>query len=141
MRMMSHSVLWLCLVIITGCGGDGFNLAPVSGTVSLNDQPLADTLVTFAPTSTVGPPSWGRTDANGTYSLQTRDGERGAVIGEHRVTITTAEAPEASNERDDVYGSSTPEKVPARYNTDSELTFTVSEDSAEGSADFKLTSP
>jgi hypothetical protein len=112
----------------------------------MDGQPLADALVTFMPqaglgASEAGPSSWGRTDAQGAYTLVLGDEDQtpGAVVGTHQVMITTAEEPNASDERDDVYGSSTPEKVPPRYNSQTQLTIDVPEDGKED-ADFELTS-
>jgi hypothetical protein len=127
-----------------GCGDSDFQFAPVSGKVTLNDQPLADATITFLPSGSAGeagPPSWAVTDAQGSYSLQSRDGQTGAVVGQHRVMITTSKEPEGDDERDDVYANRTPEKVPLRYNAETELTFDVPVEGAEGNADFTLTAP
>lgn len=146
MNRIYFHVLVLLSLVLTGCGGAGFDLAPVSGKVTLNGEPLPDAMVTFMPIggsgSVAGPPSWGKTDAQGMYTLQTRDGEAGAVVGRHLITITTESEGGDGGEGDDVYGSgATAEKVPARYNTDSEEEFDVPKEGKEGTANFDLTSP
>ncbi len=82
----------LCLLVfvsLVGCGGK-FSTAPVSGTITLNGQPLADATVTFTPEA-VGadvPTSSGRTDTAGKYSLSMISDETpGALIGKHTVRI------------------------------------------------------
>jgi hypothetical protein len=86
----------------------------VSGKVTVGGQPLANALITFAPAD--GSPSFGRTDADGSYNLiwssQRGRSIEGAQIGEHTVTITTFQPgdPTAKPARADV-----PEKVPYKY--------------------------
>jgi hypothetical protein len=93
-RIIAAALLSLALA---GCGGP--DVAPVSGRITLNGQPLAGAHVTFQPVSpgpNVRPEvagSVGRTDAAGQYSLRLVEPDRaGALVGEHRVTISTAEA-------------------------------------------------
>ncbi len=79
------------LAMMAGCGNDG--IAPVSGTVTHNGQPVANVFVVFNPKATgdnhfPGPFSTGITDANGKYRLRTRKGSNGAVIGPHSVGFT-----------------------------------------------------
>jgi hypothetical protein len=86
------TVLVGCLVPL-GCGGQDYELAPVSGRVTLKGKPIADLLVSFQPhqegNATPGPGSFGRTDAEGYYSLKILDEHSadGAVLGAHTVTI------------------------------------------------------
>jgi hypothetical protein len=77
------------LLIAAGCGG-GLNTAPVTGVITLDDEPLPNASVTFTPNTgdDTAPTSNGRTDADGHYTLTvTVSGEEGAVIGNHFVTI------------------------------------------------------
>lgn len=77
------------LLLAAGCGS-GLDTAPVSGTITLNGQPLANASVTFTPAATglEAPASNGRTDASGNYTLQvTVTGDKGAVKGMHTVRI------------------------------------------------------
>jgi hypothetical protein len=88
----------LAAALVAGCDA-GVATVPVSGRVTLNNQPLAGATVTFQPVRAVegaepvGPGSVGRTNAEGRYELRLIEPDRpGAVMGRHVVTITTAEA-------------------------------------------------
>lgn len=83
-----------CAVSLAGCGSQPYNLAPVSGTVTINGEPLAGAHVNFQPIASdrqkpePGPGSFGMTDENGHYSLEAIDPPaEGAVVGNHRITI------------------------------------------------------
>ena len=78
------------LLFAQGCGGT-FNAAPVSGTITLNGQPLKDATVTFTPQGggNESPASSGRTDSSGNYSLtMISDNSTGALIGKHSVRVS-----------------------------------------------------
>jgi hypothetical protein len=136
---MIRSVL-ICLAVafVAGCGGSG-KTVPVSGIVTLNGKPLASAHVSFLPQEgKVAPGSDGTTDETGHYELTvTVTGESGAVPGKHTVRITAADANQTAG--DDTI-KRVPEPVPARYNSQSTLEFTVP---AKGTdkADFPLTAP
>jgi hypothetical protein len=139
--MRIHFFIWM-LLLAAGCGGPAYRVQPVSGTVTLDGHPLADARVSFEPRRegdafVAGPGSYGITDATGRYQLRTLDGQRGAVVATHDVTISTyqGKADPASDEPTII----TPEKVPARYFEPGSLTFTVPADGSEA-ADFQLVS-
>ncbi|NOX99156.1 MAG: DUF4198 domain-containing protein [Verrucomicrobia bacterium] len=106
-------LLGLALLCFAGCGDPGFSLVPVSGIITLNGKPLANASVVFSPASgQAGPSSVGTTDGQGQYQLTTLDqGETGAVLGSHRVTITTAKSSDPNDERAPI----SREFVPRRY--------------------------
>lgn len=132
----------LVLVAATGCGGGGesYDFAPVSGTVTLDGDPLSNATVTFQPTgkdAKTGPGSYGKTDAQGKYTLKvTTTGDKGAVVGKHRVLITR----DIEEDENDA-GSTVPPKdqLPKKYNRETTLEFDVPPDGSE-SADFQLES-
>lgn len=136
--------LGLGLLVAAGCAGS--NVAPVSGTVTLNGKPLAHATVVFQPLGddkNPGPGSTGTTDANGRYSLSgMTTGAAGALVGKHRVSITAYEgdvegessAPNATNK---VIRKAL---VPAEYNVQTRLTFDVPRGGST-SADFDLKVP
>lgn len=107
-------------LLLAGCGSDG-DLARVKGKVALDGEPLEDATVQFQPTAEGGAPSSGKTDAKGRYELMFTFNARGAMPGEHVVSITTAETyfDEAGNERE------REERVPAKYNRQTTLKRTV----------------
>jgi len=134
-----------CLLIVVvsfllpcGCGGPDYELAPVSGRVTLNGKPLADIQVSFQPShagkSAPGPGSFGTTDADGRYSLKTvtEPPVQGAVVGRHVVTFR-ARSPQ-SLKTDEAVAPGV--MLPVRA-VDGSLSFDVT---AEGTdqADFKL---
>ncbi len=112
----------------------------------MDGQPLVATVVVFSPDN--GRPSRGKTDAEGKYELTYIGETRGAKVGHHRVEIAPNEEGEDESEieaataGEDVSASSPvkPEKtrVPARYNTNSELEADVK--AGESVFDFKLES-
>lgn len=67
-------------------------LTEVSGKVTMNGQPLKNVRVDFHPDpdqGTRGSGSSGTTDENGNFTLTyTAGGQRGAVIGHHRVIVS-----------------------------------------------------
>jgi hypothetical protein len=110
------------LVALSGCSGQGDRppLGRVSGTVTLDGQPLADLEVTFSPEK--GRPSAGRTDGSGRYELIYVLTTKGAKVGKHRVFIGGPPA-----DADDGAAQKTGDRptIPARYSRQSELTADV----------------
>lgn len=121
------------LLLVLGCSGapsDQPELGEVTGTVTLDDRPLANVWVGFAPQD--GRSSMGLTDKDGRYKLDYLFDTPGAKVGQHTVTITTP--------REDESGGEVPnfkELVPAHYNTNSTLTADVKP--GENKIDFPLT--
>jgi hypothetical protein len=96
----------LCgLLAFGGCRDK--NLATVSGTVTLDGEPLEEVRVQFQPLDRKRPSS-AVTDVHGRYSLQYTFEKMGAEIGRHVVSIASEDA--AGNPR-----------VPAKYNLKSTL--------------------
>ena len=121
----------LLLGLLIGCGASGPETSTVEGTVTLDGQPLAGALLIFTPQGTAGGRmSGGQTDAQGHYELTYSRDQMGAVPGEHKIEITTY----GQGEGDEP----TPEKLPAKYNTQSELIKTV--EPGENTIDFELSS-
>src|SRR5438128_1111674 len=83
-----------CCVLVFAVGCDaGPKLVPVSGKVTLDGKPLVGATVGFypqnKPSRELGPLSTGKTDDKGEFSLVTvLKREPGAVVGQHRVSIT-----------------------------------------------------
>jgi len=127
----SWSAAGLLLIALIGCGRS--DLGTVSGTVTLDGEPLADAMVIFTP-MTGGRPAAGRTDAQGKYEVIHDRSDKGALFGEHVVEISTGD--ELANEDDTI--TTIPEKVPAKYNIASDLRATV--ESGANVFDFALTS-
>src|SRR5688500_14472551 len=84
----------LLVAVLSGCG-DGTKplpeLAPVTGTITMDGKPLADAEVLFIPASSVGFTAAATTDSSGAYTLQTASGKDsgpGAPAGEYKVTVS-----------------------------------------------------
>lgn len=123
---MRLRLLFLGLVIAAcGCGG-GSRTVPVSGQVKLDGRPLADAQVTFRPDSkelNPGPASYGKTDADGRFTLRTMDDRGGAVVGPHKVRVSIPVKVPGGNE-----DAPSVDKLPAKYSgEDSVLRVTVPE--------------
>jgi hypothetical protein len=107
------------LVGLMGCD-NGPVVSSVHGKVTLDGAPLANANLLFSPEK-AGRSSLGRTDANGEYKLLFNTETDGALVGKMKVRITTAEEYTDSRDRTRLR----PEKLPAKYNEQSELTADV----------------
>ncbi|QDU90820.1 hypothetical protein Pla175_42330 [Pirellulimonas nuda] len=136
-------VALLAVGLSAGCSKPDFAVAPVAGTVTLGGEPLAGALVTFQPRASeggilAGRPSVGETGPDGRYQLETYDGYEGAVVGTHRVSISTFRKKAAEGDSSSVVVIAE-ERVPARYNRQSELSVEVPS-SGLGDCNFELSS-
>lgn len=119
MFIRTRSRLLVCVsvalsVSVTGCFR-GPELGAVTGTVTLDGEPLANAEVVFQPPG--GSPSVATTDSAGRYELEYTKDKPGAVLGTHTVRITaqTTKVDESGNE------VQIPQRVPERYNYRSQL--------------------
>jgi len=73
---------------LSGCGGGGPKLAPVSGIVTLNGKPFKDADIVFVPDGSgdEGLPGLDKTGPEGNYMAMT-GGRRGLVPGKYKVHI------------------------------------------------------
>ncbi|MCA9194463.1 MAG: carboxypeptidase regulatory-like domain-containing protein [Planctomycetales bacterium] len=134
-------VLLSAFAFMAGCGDGGPSMGKVSGTVTLDGKPMPKLRVSFSPEGG-GASAVGTTNSDGHYELVCLN-KKGAPIGLHKVSITTVREVSSST----TMGSSTDasggesyenqgaassyskadlkpnagEKVPARYNRDTEL--------------------
>ncbi len=101
----------------------------------MDGKPLANATVVFIPEN--GRPAGARTDERGHYVQYFTAGRKGAIPGKNSIRITTrGDASEAAD------GTPIParrETVPAKYNSDSALEFTV-EPGKKNIANFDLDS-
>ena len=128
------NVPFLLLLVCTGCGGgptDYPDMGTVSGTVTMDGQPLVDARIAFQPEG--NRPSYGVTDSSGYYTLTYSATKEGAKVGKHKVSISTFR-----DEGDPEDPQITAETVPNKYNTKSELTAMV--EGGSNTFDFALTS-
>jgi hypothetical protein len=91
--------LAIVVAMAVGCGGPA--TVPVSGTVTLDGEPVDGATVTFVPEGE-GRPANGNTDASGNFTLTTFTGGDGALPGSYNVTVFKTAAPvEADTEGED----------------------------------------
>lgn len=131
-----HRTLRLCspaiaCLMISGCGSDELN--SVSGTVTLDGQPLKGAFVTFSPAEG-GRPASAETDDEGRYELQYSRTSKGTGAGKYVVTIRTGTSTDE--------GEEIPEKLPARYHDEAADNPEMRVEVTPGgnTFDFKLTS-
>ena len=129
--------LGVCLLVVAciGCGPGGPEIAPVQGTVTMDGDPLPNASVVFVPEN--GRPAGATTDSQGRYKLTFSEGREGAMLGKHKVRISTASDPSETPGGEPIPG--TPETIPMKYNALTELEFTVKA-GEPNTADFELES-
>ncbi len=104
----------LLFLFVVGCQ-HGPEIAPVSGSVTLDGRPLDSAEVSFEPRE--GRASHALTDKDGHYQLRYTRDTMGALVGSHIVRIKSLTELMGPNGQSIVR----PQIVPARYNTRSEL--------------------
>ncbi len=110
-----------------GCsGGDGLPRESLSGTVTLDGQPLESGLIQFEPTKPDIPTMTGGEIKNGSYSVPRSEG---AVPGPYRVLITSnpkeAEIDPDEGEMPGMVPMPKAAGIPSKYNAQSTLTAEV----------------
>ena len=121
-------------LILAGCG-ERVKMGRVSGKVTYKGQPVPNGAITFLP-SPSGPPATGAIE-NGTYTLQTPEFGRGAVLGKHEVMITALQdAPTwGPEERTPL----PPPIIPVKFGDTSTSGLTAEVQEGENTIDFDLT--
>ncbi|MBA2117453.1 carboxypeptidase-like regulatory domain-containing protein [Bremerella alba] len=132
-RLFSLFLVSCCLI---GCSSSGPELGTVDGTVTLDGNPLPKAVVSFRPVAG-GRTAEGVTDENGNFIIEFAAGAKGALLGDHEIRVTTyREKVIGDNGR--VEDPGVPEKVPKRFNEESELIRTV--EPGSNHFDLELTS-
>ncbi len=125
-----------CLILISGCGSSTAKpeilskLVPVTGSVSLDGEPLAGVMITYLPEA--GPAgaemAFGLTDETGKYTLHSQitgyppDKSQGAVPANYRVYITKLVMPDGSPVQGEITDAEAEEKgarqlLPSKYSS------------------------
>lgn len=84
----------IAIACVVGCGGQGFESAEVSGTVTVGGAPAPGLMIQFEPADGEGtrlPPGTGVTNADGKYVLLRPGGKPGAVVGKNTVRVLNGE--------------------------------------------------
>jgi len=94
MRRSLYGVgLTFVCALMMGCGESGPDLYEVKGKLVFSDgSPVAGVTVQFLPTESGMPESTGLTGSDGSFTLTSRGGQKGAVKGKHKVVIQTEKA-------------------------------------------------
>jgi hypothetical protein len=137
LRSLALPLLLGLMLLQPGCGSKE-GLAPVSGVVLLEGQPLADANIVLHPVKASGAgPFVATTDAAGKFSLGPTTGPAGsgAVPGEYRLTVSTLKTEPGPPGKDDAIPKVLiPERVPDNYSRGN-MRFIVPEG---GNTDVKL---
>jgi hypothetical protein len=136
-RFVGFSGLTLSLAC-AGCGaGDELPRQAVSGTVTLNGQPLELGIIQFRPSSAVEPVPAGAEIKGGAFTIP-RD--EGPTPGNYRVFINSS-GPKKALTKAETSGEKMPgilpDLIPAKYNSESTLTAKVAADKPN-TYDFSL---
>jgi hypothetical protein len=128
-RLGPSLVMFAALVVAIGCSGSSDNLPreAVSGTVTLDGQPLASGSISFNPPANAGEgmTGGGSQIQNGKFSIP-RD--MGLVPGNYNVAIYASN--KAEQTRPAQVGAGNPKNrakdlIPAKYNTNTELKYEI----------------
>lgn len=120
MKNLFLYVSLLGMVMLAGCQGSGTE--GVTGTVTLDSQPLSDAEVVFTPENG-GRPASAVTNESGEYDLRYTVDKPGAPAGKYSVVIRTGTSKIGADGNEE----QVPEVVPAKYNRRSELTAEIVE--------------
>jgi hypothetical protein len=122
------------LFVLAGCGAKtDLPLAPVSGTITINQVPAPNLSVIFQPEN--GRPSMAITDESGRYELRYSQEHSGALIGRHTVLISSGDVSDAGVAR------SSRVSIPEEYNRRSMLSAEVKSGRNRFDFDLKISSP
>lgn len=125
--------LSLAAVLCAGCGGDSSGRLPLAGDVTLDGQPLDKGTIEFHPEAGAAGLTGG-TITDGRFQIPA---EQGAVPGTYTVRIYaaatdgTTEAPPEPPGPEAAQGPLAAERIPSRYNVESELQTTISDTNSE----------
>lgn len=111
----------VCVAFCIGCNTSKFEFASVEGRVLLDGEPVQEAKVVFMPTGITddgeaGPYSQGRTDADGRFTLRSieENPRDGAVVGQHKIVVSTKKA-RLHPDQIDVEIIESPETIPHKY--------------------------
>lgn len=110
---------------LAGCSNGDPNLGQVTGRVTLDGQPLPRARIVFQPSDGKSPPSNSITDDEGRYVMRFNRRLDGAVVGQHSIRITTGRRGTEDRPKREK------ERIPTKYNVDSELVREVKSGSQE----------
>jgi hypothetical protein len=142
MRLLTCALLAVLLAL--GCGrGSSSGLVPVTGTVTLDGQPLAGATVGFLPQGDLkGGGGGGGTDAAGKYQVLSSGSQKGLLPGRYKVTISRRLMPDGKPPTTDLMPGVPPgqETLPPQYSDLDKTTLSANVTAGSGPIDFALKS-
>lgn len=141
--MQSHKLvlgLGLGVVSLAGLGGcsDGPEIAGVKGKVTWNGQPVPFAYVVYQPVDPPGAYGAAYTNAEGQYELLYTKSKKGALVGQHQVTVRTSSVDEIQVE-DKKTGKMVTPPLPPGYKPKLEVQFDRAVESGGNEIDLELT--
>lgn len=130
-------LVWV--MIVSGCGSTGPELADVKGTVTLDGRPLHGATITFRPQGEKGTASYGGTNKDGVYTLMFTRDKNGAMPGEYFVDVETQKPSKSELADNKAQGLPEPPPfvpIPKKYRGAEQLKATVK--SGSNTIDFPL---
>src|SRR5262245_8788372 len=89
-RLAAGAALAAVFLALAGCGGGGPKIVPVSGTVTIDGQPLTYGHIQVIPDG--WRPASGRLDGTGRFTLTTTTPNDGCAVGTHPVAVLAGES-------------------------------------------------
>gem|GEM_PF-1030549 len=130
----------LLLLLLAGGCNSGPRLERIWGTVTFDGKPLDSGTIELAPVNDTGGPSTGAPIAAGSFEIAAKKGVRAGGVYKVVITATKSSGKTVPN----IFQPGGPpldigeQFIPARYNTESTLTITVSADAAKNEHHFEL---
>lgn len=93
-RCLALIMIGVATSAFSACQSESFPIVPVEGVLLKGGRPMDNMKVEFYPdreSGVIGPRSFGVTDEQGRFRLQTDAGADGAVVGKHRVVLIDVE--------------------------------------------------
>lgn len=144
-------------VFSVGCGQSGPAVEYVQGVVTLDGAPLDGATVFFSPKGSAGKGAAGKTQSDGSFTLNMQGAKPGAgtAVGDYSVTVSKIEMPEFPDISEDDPRYGTPEQdrleqeaanakpkviVPEKYNNSETSPFTAKVESGSNTFTFDVSS-
>lgn len=120
--------LFVCMLLLTvvGCAEAPIPEFGVTGKVTLDESPLANATISFVPQGTTD--AYGAsatTNESGEYTVTINEGSDGLAAGTYSVSVSTYQE---GNDEVDPPIPTIEERIPKKYNSETELTAEVKEE-------------